>query len=104
MFSWVLLPTSYTQRRERSFHTLREMERFVVAAGLQNPTEASAQARLLRPDYPMGTKLISTDKLASRQRLIAHLLTRFSLLIRIRIQDETNYVTMAAWQDLVIRI
>jgi hypothetical protein len=44
------------------------------------PTEASAQARLLRPDYPMGTKLISTDKLASRQRLIAHLLTRFLLL------------------------
>ena len=26
------------------------------------------------------------------------------LLILIRFQDETNYVTMAAWQDLVVRI
>ena len=25
-------------------------------------------------------------------------------LILIRFQDETNYVTMAAWQDLVVRI
>ena len=25
-------------------------------------------------------------------------------IIPIRFQDETNYVTMAAWQDLVVRI
>jgi hypothetical protein len=26
------------------------------------------------------------------------------VIILIRFQDETNYVTMAAWQDLVVRI
>jgi hypothetical protein len=40
MFSWVLLPTSYTQRRERSFHTLRKMEGF-VAAVLQTRAEGA---------------------------------------------------------------
>jgi hypothetical protein len=41
MFSWVLLPTSYTHHRERSFHTLREIEGLFVAAVLQTRMEGA---------------------------------------------------------------
>jgi hypothetical protein len=80
MFSWVSSPQAIRNAGREVSTLCAKWKGLFVAAGIQNPTEASAQARLPRPDYPMGTKLISTDKLASRQRLIAHLLTRFSLL------------------------